>query len=134
MTEARVELELLPGSYSVGRAEPGVALPKSLPSGGSSLLSVTRTAHELSIVALEEQLDELDAVEQRERGFRCLGVRGPLDFSLTGILASLAAPLAEAGISIFALSTFDTDYLLVRATDLDRALDALRAAGHDVTS
>lgn len=63
-------------------------------------------------------------------GWRCLVVDGPLEFEETGILASLAAPLAEAGISIFALSTWDTDYLLVPAADLAPALAALDAAGH----
>jgi hypothetical protein len=61
-----------------------------------------------------------------------LKVAGPLDFSLTGILASLAAPLAEAGISIFAISTYDTDYILVRSSQTEAALDALRHAGHTI--
>jgi hypothetical protein len=61
-------------------------------------------------------------------------VEGPLSFSLTGVLAELLAPLAAAGVSIFALSTFDTDYLLVRAAQLDLALDALNAAGHPVVA
>ena len=59
-------------------------------------------------------------------------VEGPLDLSLTGVMASLAGPLAEAGISIFAISTYDTDYLLVKAPDLDEAMAALRQAGHTV--
>jgi hypothetical protein len=59
-------------------------------------------------------------------------VAGPLDFALTGVLAALAVPLAEARVSIFAVSTFDTDYVLVADTDLGRALSALRAAGHRV--
>jgi hypothetical protein len=65
-----------------------------------------------------------------ESGFVAIEVAGPLDFALTGILASLAAPLADAGISIFAISTFDTDYVLVREADLARARRALEAAGH----
>ncbi len=67
-----------------------------------------------------------------EPGWRALKVRGPLDFSLTGILAALLAPLAQVGISIFALSTFDTDYLLIKQPQLDRAVAALRFAGHSV--
>ncbi len=63
-------------------------------------------------------------------GWRCLAVRGPLAFDETGVLAALAAPLARAAVPIFALSTFDTDYLLVPATHLERALTALREAGH----
>lgn len=61
-----------------------------------------------------------------------LAVRGPLDFNIIGVLACLAVPLAAAGISIFAISTFDTDYVLVRHDDLDRAVRALREAGHRV--
>ena len=67
-----------------------------------------------------------------EPGWRALAVAGPLDFGLTGILASLASPLAAAGVSIFAISTYDTDYVLVREQALAVAIDALRAAGHDV--
>jgi hypothetical protein len=59
-------------------------------------------------------------------------VQGPLDLTLTGVLAALAGALAEAGVSLFAVSTYDTDYLLVRQKDLDRAAAALRAAGHTV--
>jgi len=65
-----------------------------------------------------------------ERGWRCLKVHGPLDFGQTGILLSLAEPLAKAGISIFAVSTYDTDYLLVKGCDLPKAIEALRLAGH----
>ena len=63
-------------------------------------------------------------------GWRCLQVAGPLDFALTGVLASLAQPLAAAGVSIFAISTYDTDYLLVPDEALDASLAALRSAGH----
>jgi hypothetical protein len=69
---------------------------------------------------------------QAQRGYRGLVVRGPLDFNLVGILASLAGPLAAASISIFAVSTFDTDYLFVREGDLDRAVAALHNSGHTV--
>ena len=68
-----------------------------------------------------------------ERGFRCLRVRGPLDFSETGILESLARPLAEADVSIFALSTYDTDYILVPHESLETAIDSLMKAGHVVS-
>ena len=68
-----------------------------------------------------------------QRGRRMLRVEGPLDFSLTGILASLAAPLAEAQVSIFSLSTYDSDYLLIEANNLDKAISALEQAGHTVS-
>ena len=69
---------------------------------------------------------------RHEAGFRALRVMGSLDLQLVGILLSLAQPLAEAGISVFSLSTFDTDYVLVRERDLERAVAALRSAGHEV--
>jgi uncharacterized protein len=69
---------------------------------------------------------------RREAGWRCLKVLGPLDFSLTGILAALAAPLAAAGIPVFVVSTFDTDYLMVKAENLDRAGATLSGAGHRI--
>lgn len=69
---------------------------------------------------------------RRETGWRALVVDGPIDFALTGVLASLTAPLARSGVPVFAVSTFDTDWLLVRAADLARAMTALRDAGHRV--
>ena len=69
----------------------------------------------------------------REVGWRCLSVAGPLDFSLVGVLSGLTAALADARVPVFVLSSFDTDHLLVRAHDLDRAVAALRDAGHTVT-
>ena len=67
-----------------------------------------------------------------ERGWCALEVAGPLDFSLTGVVASLVSPLAEAEVPIFVLSTFETDYLLVRERDLERSVEALAEAGHVV--
>jgi hypothetical protein len=91
--------------------------------------SITRTAQELSIVCSESTVPK---EVRSEAGFRALRVAGPLDFQLVGILLSLAQPLAEAGVSIFTLSTFDTDYVFVREEHLERARAALAAAGHDV--
>jgi hypothetical protein len=93
---------------------------------GGALVSLTRTEQELSVVCREAAVP---AEVQSERGWRALEVVGPLDFALTGILAALAGPLAAAGISIFALSTYDTDYVLVKATTLARAIAVLQAAG-----
>ena len=96
---------------------------------GGAFVSVTRTEAELSIVCAE---DALPAGVQAEKGWRCLRVRGPLGFGMTGILASIALPLAGSGVSIFVVSTYDTDYLLVQDRDLERAKDALERAGHSV--
>ena len=97
-------------------------------SGG--FVSITRTEEELSIVCDERFVPfEFVAVE---RGFRMLMVEGPLDFSLTGVMASIAGPLAEAGVSMFAISTYDTDYVLVREERLAEAVEALRGAGWEI--
>ena len=93
--------------------------------------SITRTASELSIVCAS---DDVPADVQVQRGYRGLAVRGPLDFSLVGIVAALAGALAAASISLFVVSTHDTDYLLVRGADLDRAIAALRGAGQIVVT
>ena len=123
-----VFLTLVDGRFAVCRFDPQEARPAWVSEADFS--SVTRTAEELSIVCRENLVPE-DVM--REAGWACLKVEGPLDFSLTGVLASLAGPLAEAGISIFAVSTFDTDYLLVKAHDLEDAAVALRQAGHTVS-
>jgi uncharacterized protein len=113
-----MKLELLPGEFSICRLPPNSPTPQSF-------FSLTRTQTELSVVCLIG--DEAEGAKV-ERGWSCMRVSGVLDFSLTGILASLALPLAEAKVSIFAVSTFDTDYLLVK--DLSTARQALEAAGH----
>ena len=92
--------------------------------------SVTRTPAELSAVC---DVAALPSGVKAEGPWLMFAVRGPLDFSLTGVLAGLATPLATAGISIFAVSTYDTDYVLVRSDDLEHAVHALRAAGHNVS-
>ncbi len=91
--------------------------------------SLTRTADELSVVCPED-MAPADIV--CEKGWRALKVQGPLEFSLTGILAALSATLAEAGIPIFALSTFETDYILVKQADLEAAVRALEVSGHTI--
>lgn len=90
-------------------------------------VSVSRTSDELSITCPREFAPPASTMDA---GWRTLKLRGPFAFGEVGILAALLAPLAEAGIGIFAVSTFDTDYLLVKAADLPRALATLRAAGH----
>lgn len=101
--------------------------PRSLPKAtAGSFFSITRTADELSVVCRQDAVPEGVVCQ---RGWRCLRVAGTIPLSVVGVLASLAAPLAEAGISAFAVSTFDTDYLLVKDKDLKAALESLRAAG-----
>ena len=88
--------------------------------------SITRTPHELSIVT---SFADVPATEQREGPWTAFMVHGPLDFALTGILSKISGALANAGVSIFAISTFDTDYVLVPSADAERARSALTASG-----
>jgi len=90
------------------------------------LLVFIRTPHELSVVC-EQRFVPPDV--KAERGWRALMLQGPLDFSLVGIIASLTAPLAQAGISVFTLSTFDTDYILLKEGTLEQAVQALEKVG-----
>lgn len=123
-----MRLNLLEERLSVCRLDVEAALPDCIREPG--FWSITRTQDELSLVCRE---GHAPAGARCEQDWRCLKVEGPLDFSLVGILAELARVLAEAGVSIFALSTFDTDYLLVRSEKLQTALSALRSAGHTLS-
>lgn len=127
MSHTNLTLSLLPDNFSICRLGPEVDIPPWALAG--DFFSITRTKEELSLVCSQEVVPN---GIQCEQGWRCIMVRGPLDFSITGILASLTTSLAEAGISIFAISTFDTDYLLVKADNLQRAILKLKEAGHDV--
>lgn len=120
-------LQIMPQRLAVARLDPAADLPAWLPRDG--FLSITRTSDELSIVVDEQALPGRVTAET---GWRMLKVLGPLDFSLVGVLASLANPLAAAGVSIFAISTYDTDYLLVREAQFPLALAALAEAGFDL--
>jgi hypothetical protein len=90
---------------------------------------VTRTPDELSVVCPEECVP---AGITCEPGWRAFKLEGPLDFGLVGVLSSVAAPLAESGVGILAIATYDTDYVLVRGSQLDLATAALRERGHEV--
>jgi len=129
MAETPLTLEVLPGLLAVCRLSVGQGVPEfvlKLP-----FWSITRTDDEISIVVPETLAPP---PWRQENGFRALKVRGPLDFGLTGVLARLSVALAAANVSIFAISTFDTDYVLVRESDLSRAVSALQAAGCTVAS
>jgi hypothetical protein len=123
----KLSLTVLPGAYAISRLAADDPIPAWVTTAG--FCSITRTAEELSIVAAEKATPD---AARAERGWRVLKIAGPIDFSLTGVLASVLQPLAEARIGIFAISTFDTDYVLVRAEALEPAVAALRAAGHEV--
>ncbi|WP_330273235.1 ACT domain-containing protein [Lentzea sp. NBC_00516] len=125
----RLIVDVRPGEYAVTRLAADAPVPAGLLDLTDVLVSVTRTPAELSIIAPASFAVDGDTAE---KGWRLLTVRGPLEFTLTGIMAALAGELAAAGVSLFALSTYDTDHLLVKHTDLERAVLALRAAGHEV--
>lgn len=122
-------LDVLSGQYAISRLNAAAPLPGW--ASRAAFSSATRTAHELSIVCAA---DDVPSDVQAQRDYRALVVRGRLEFGAVGILAALAGVLAAAAVSIFVVSTYDTDYLFVRAADLDRAVAALRGAGHTVAT
>ncbi|MDQ2586384.1 ACT domain-containing protein [Saccharothrix yanglingensis] len=122
-------VDVQPGEYTVARLPADAPVPAGL-LDRPGLVSVTRTPAELSVVCPTEHAPDTATAQP---GWRLLTVRGPLEFTLTGIMAALSGELAAAGVSLFALSTYDTDHLLVKAVDLGRAVRALRASGHEVT-
>jgi hypothetical protein len=123
----RLNLTVLPDTLVVVRLAAGANLPTWSTQG--AFFSVTRTSDELSIVCNARQVP---AGVAAQTGWRALKVAGPFALSEVGVLAALAQPLAKADVSIFVISTFDTDYLLVSETQLHAAIAALREAGHHI--
>ncbi len=128
MTGHRLELLILDERLAICRLGPREIVPSWAARGG--FFSITRTHDELSVVCPEEAVP---ADVRAEKDWRCFRVAGSMDFSMVGVLASLTTPLAEAKVGIFAISTFDTDYLLVKEDDLNGAIEALVAYGHVVS-
>src|ERR1041385_1971952 len=124
MPRALLTLSVLPDVYAICRLTSDTALAVWAMRG--AFWSVTRTADETSIVCLQTSVPP-DVTH--EGGWRVLKCEGPLDFALTGIVASIAEPLADAGVPIFPLATYDTDYLLIRDSQLEWATHALIAYG-----
>jgi hypothetical protein len=127
---ARLPLEVLPATLAVCRLPADASLPEWAVSNGP-FLTISRIPDELSITVAQ---DAVPPGVRCERDYRAVRVRGSLPPDLVGILLSIAEPLAQAGLSIFAISTYETDYVLIKAPDLPAALDALRGAGHRVGS
>ena len=117
----------VPGQFAVCKLSSDAPVPAWATGGG--LFSITRTADELSIVCAEA---EVPGGVHCEPGWRCLRVAGAMPFGLVGVLAALTAAIARAGVGVFAVSTFDTDYLFIKDADRMRAVAGLRAAGHIV--
>jgi hypothetical protein len=113
--------------YAVCQLQPDATVPTW--AEGPEFVSITRTAAELSIVC---QQDMLPGDIRAEKNRRLMRIAGKLGFELTGVLASVTAPLSKAELSIFAISTYDTDYLLIADKDLQKATEMLEAAGHTI--
>jgi uncharacterized protein len=122
-----VKLSRYPETLAVVKLGPGAEVPAWAES--SSIFSVTATATETSVVCAARNVPKKSV---HQRPFTAFEVEGPLDFSLTGVLAHLLAPLAEAEVSVFTLSTYDTDWILVPGDDADRAAEEWRRSGHTV--
>jgi hypothetical protein len=116
-----------PELYAICRLEPGAEVPPW--ASGKKFLTMSKTTTELSIVCEEKGVP---GQVHAERKRRLMQVEGTLPFSLTGVLAAIAAPLAEGQVSIFAVSTYDTDYVLVEEGELEKAIRILEIAGHAI--
>lgn len=127
MSHKKLTLLLLSGDFAVCRLGPDSEIPQW--AVRSSFCSVTKTPEELSIVCPQDDVAE---GVKAERDWKMLKVEGPLEFSLIGILSSLAFILAQAEISIFVISTYDTDYIMVKQNSLEKAISVLSAEGHRV--
>jgi uncharacterized protein len=122
-----LELTLLPERFAISRLPADAPIPQWATKG--PFFSVTRTGDELSVVT---DLSQVPPGVQSQSGWRVLKVHGPFVLSEIGVLSALATPLAEAKISLFAVSTFDTDYLLVASETLSASIAALERTGHTI--
>jgi hypothetical protein len=127
MAHRQLTIIALDHTFAICRLGSDASIPPWASTG--NFFTITRTTDELSIVCRQDAVPE---GIQSERGWRCLRVAGTIPFSVVGVLASLTAPLAQAGISVFAVSTYDADYLLVKEESLAAAMDALGRWGHTI--
>jgi uncharacterized protein len=125
--DASLRLSVLAGRLAVCRLDAGSRVPAW--ATAAPFFCVAGTAEELSVVCAEERVP---AGTVCERGWRAMKVEGPLDFGLTGVLSSVAVPLAESEVGILAIATYDTDYVLLQESQLDIAARALRERGHEI--
>ena len=127
MVDNILTMKLLKEKYGVCRLDKNELIPKW--AQNSDFFSITKTCDELSIVCSE---DDIPIVIKCEKDWRILKIEGPLDFSLIGILASISTILAQNEISVFAISTYDTDYILVKNKDLSNAIQSLIKERYEV--
>ncbi len=126
----KLTLTILPQKYAVCRLDPNGPIPYWALLG-DDFISLTRTKVELSVACVQENVP---ADVKASRGWRCAKVEGAFDLSLPGVHVSLAIPLAQAGISILSIATYETDHLLIREEDLERSIKVLEEAGHHFVS
>ena len=122
-----MKLSLINQRLAICRLAPGAAIPVSLLD--TPFCALTRTDDELSIVLPE---DKAEASWRIDGGWGALKVIGPLAFDMVGVLAALSVPLAEAGLPVFVISTFDTDYILIKQEGIEKACIVLREKGHEI--
>jgi hypothetical protein len=127
MVDKILTMKLFKDKYGVCRLTRNESIPKW--AQDSDFFSITKTSEELSIVCHE---DSIPSEIKCERDWRILKIEGPLDFSLIGILASISTILAQKGISIFAISTYDTDYILIKNKDIDNAVESLLKERYEI--
>lgn len=124
----KLKLTILQGKYAICRLSPTAALPHWLVK--AEFFSVTRTREELSVVALQDEPVSEEITCSRD--WRILKIEGPLDLSMIGLIAGVSEIFKDAGIPIFTLSTYDTDYILIKEDNLRKGIRALEGNGHDV--
>lgn len=122
-------LTLLPGEFAVCRMDSRDAVPSWATRVDAPFTCVMRTREELSVVCPAEDVPKMVIAE---RGFRAFKLNGPVPFATTGVISGLTTPLAAAGLSVFVLSTYDTDYLMVKGKTLSAATAALQSAGYTI--
>jgi hypothetical protein len=125
MYSRKISLRILPDLMAICRFDPAATVPKWVDEPG--FYSVTRTPEELSVVCSAERVPP---GAESETGWRCLQLLGSFNFSEVGIISSLTQPLAASGVSVFVISSFTTDYLMIKEKDLSKAIGALTARGH----
>jgi hypothetical protein len=121
-----LEIRLLDEQFALARLPHGSAIQEPL---RGSFAATIHSVEGISMVCLESAIP---AGARYRGGFRCFEVTGAFDLEAVGVVASIAQPLAEAGVSLFAYSTWQTDYILVHGTDIDRAMVALTKGGHRI--
>lgn len=126
-----MHLQVLSNTFAVLKQAPGKNLPATL-QYENSFLSITHTEEEISIVC-QERFIPADFQGETEKGWRVIKVKGILDFTMIGILTALTIPLTEGNISVFVVSTFNTDYLLIKQDSLNDAIEIWKSQGHEIS-